>query len=205
MIKEEVQKKEIFSNLAKSVFFLIIAIAFWLNEKFIISFSNYKIHIDKILLSILIGCITYLLVFRSFKKNKGFIKFLFLIESVIFILVSLGLMFHFLIEQEPLKKLSELHFLFYYILIIHSIIELYIGFKLSDKKDIFASLKFVIYITILSTSFFLMGWGFNIQKYIMYTLSIVFALVFLYYLYLTSKKISMFNNNKEKSIIKTEE
>ncbi|MGI3135987.1 MAG: hypothetical protein ACN23H_00155 [Candidatus Phytoplasma vitis] len=205
MIKEEVQKKEIFSNLAKSVFFLIISIAFWLNDKFIIPISGHKIHIYKILLGILISYITYLLVFRSFKKNTGFVKFLFLIETLIFILVSFGLIFHFIMDQNFIEKYFNLGFIVYYIFIIHSIIKLYIGFKLSDKKDILASLKFVVYITTLSTSFFLMGKKLLLTDYIMNMLAVLFGLVFLYYLYLTSKKISMFNNNKEKSIIETEE
>ncbi|WAN63649.1 hypothetical protein RS022_08510 [Candidatus Phytoplasma rubi] len=205
MIKEEVQKKEIFSNLAKSVFFLIIAIAFWLNKTFIIPISGHDIHIYNILLGILISCITYLLIFRSFKKNTGFVKFLFLIETFIFILVSFGLMFHFLIDKNFITKYLNLNFIVYYIFIIHSILKLYIGFKLSDKKDILASLKFIVYITTLSTSFFLMGQPVDLTNYIMNMLAILFGLVFLYYLYLTSKKINMFNNNKEKNIIETEE
>ncbi|AYJ01064.1 hypothetical protein CWO85_00725 [Candidatus Phytoplasma ziziphi] len=206
MIKEEVTKKDIFSTLAKGLFFLIVAIAFWLHDKFTITISSYDINIYKILLGCLIICITYLLVLPSFKKNTGFVKFLFLIEAFIFVLVSLGLIFHFLIdtEQKFLKNITELHFIFYYIFIIHSIIKLYIGFKLSDKKDIFASFKFVIYIATLSTSFFLMGKEVDVTEYIMIMLSILFLLFFVYYLYLASKKISIFNN-KEKSIIETEE
>ncbi|MGM1458968.1 MAG: hypothetical protein ABZF75_01035, partial [Columbia Basin potato purple top phytoplasma] len=182
MIKTEVTKKQTFLILSKIIFFALISLTtfFWLNQTW--NIKDYSIIPSKILLGFFILFINYLLVFNNFKKSKGFAKSLFFIESVIFILISLILIFHFFIKTDYIQKIFKLDYIIYYVFITHSIVELYIN-QLENKVNIISSIKFILFILLLSISCYLRGAEINLSNYFRTILGIVFLIISIYYIY----------------------
>ncbi|MDC9032072.1 hypothetical protein [Columbia Basin potato purple top phytoplasma] len=203
MIKTEVTKKQTFLILLKIIFFALISLTTfcWLDSTW--NINGYSIVPSKILLGLVVLFINYLLVFNNFKKSKGFAKILFFIESIIFILVSLILIFHFFIKNNYIEKIFELYYIIYYIFITHSIVELYIN-QLNNKVNIISSMKFILFISLLSISCYLRGSEINLSNYFRTILGIVFLIVSIYYIYKLVIQMNHLKQNK-KNINQSEE
>ncbi|MDV3168080.1 MAG: hypothetical protein Q8779_02115 [Candidatus Phytoplasma stylosanthis] len=198
MFNIDYKKKKIFFTFLTTVFFILVSIFLW-SDKSILIFE-YKFHASDILLSILIFWINYIFVFSNFKKKTGFIKFLFLLESLVLILVSLSFILQPFILKNSEKKLLNIfskEFTIYYIFIIHIVIKLYIiSFYSNNKKSIFSSLEFVFYLITLILSSYYLGHGYKLFSTIRQILSFVFFVISLFYLFYMLKHIhSLIKNN----------
>ncbi|WP_341266474.1 hypothetical protein [Candidatus Phytoplasma fraxini] len=109
---------------------------------------------------------------------------MFFIETFVFILISLILISHFYIPKDGiLFKISDLSHIICLVCIIHSITKLYVETILDDKNSILSFLTFIFYICLLSSSFYLLGAGTDLEKVIRYVLAIIFSIIFIYYIY----------------------
>lgn len=176
-------------NFIMSLVFLLAAFSF----QWPATFTICKIQINKILTGLIIFVISYFLVFDNFKKSSVFsLKLLFLIENFCFLFIGLGVIFQpFITKNTTLCNFFEISNIIYYIIIVHSLIELYVDYL--NKKLNPLRLKFTCYLIILCLSFFLLGKEYRPEEQITKLLSIVFAICFLIYfirviLYFVNKK-----------------
>ncbi|MEZ0180166.1 hypothetical protein ['Camptotheca acuminata' phytoplasma] len=196
-MQNENHKTKIAFTLIKSLFFLLISmVLIFFNTK---SFNIFgaDIKFANVLLGVLIFFINYLLVFKNFKKNSGFIKFLFLVENFLFNLISLGFIFNFLLPKEGwISNIFQTNFMIYYILIIHSIIKLYIAFYSNKSKNIINSLEFIVHLFLLSANFYLLGSKTDIFDIIQKILGILFLLFFVFHLFVLFMQFNSLSKNK---------
>lgn len=170
-------KQNMIHDLIMSLVFLLSALSFQWSDTFTIG----KIQINKILTGLIIFSITYFLVFDNFKKNSVFsLKVLFLIENFCLLFIGLGVIFQpFIDKNTTLYKFFEISNIIYYIIIVHSLIELYIDYLNKNLNPL--RLKFTFYLSILCLSFFLLGKAYRPEEQISKLLSIFFAICFLIY------------------------
>ncbi|MDO8168170.1 hypothetical protein, partial [Candidatus Phytoplasma melaleucae] len=125
-------KKKILGDFFASILFLLGSLScLWPDF-----FQFREIKISNILLGCLLLLITYYFVFPDFKKNSGFAKCLFFIESILFLFISCGLFLFLFITNEFLKKILNLSNIICYICCIHSLIEMYVFAITNTKKSI---------------------------------------------------------------------
>ncbi|MBP3059451.1 hypothetical protein FEF22_001460 [Texas Phoenix palm phytoplasma] len=181
---KKIIQKELVLFFAKSLFFLLAGLSCFYPKIFKIG----PFQIYNLLLGIFIILINYFLVFTNFKRNLGFMKFLFLFENIFLILISFGFIIHSFLENKYLKIIFSFSDMVYYILIVHSIIQLYISYF--EKNDFFPlSFQFILYIALLSISFYLLGRNVDINNVILNVLSALFFCCFYFYLFIFFKKI----------------
>ncbi|WP_323847563.1 MAG: hypothetical protein Q2306_01595 [Phytoplasma sp.] len=194
-MKKEITNKIVLFSLIKTFFVLIVALSCWFPDTFQIS----GVQLYKSLLGFLVFFITYFLIFPNFKKNKNVAKILFFIETCVFILISLILIFHFCMPQEGiLLNISNLDNIIFLICIIHSITKLYIETILEDKNNILSFFIFFFYIFILSTSCYLLGFQRQFDQYIRTSLAIIFSIIFIYYIYSSMHSILLLQSKKNR-------
>ncbi|MFR0368040.1 hypothetical protein [Candidatus Phytoplasma palmae] len=199
---KKIIKKELVLFFFKSLFFLLAGLSCFFPKFFKIG----PFQIYNVLLGIFIILINYFLVFANFKRNLGFMKFLFLFENIFLILISFGFIIHSFLENKYLQIIFSFSDMIYYILIVHSIIQLYASYF--EKHDFFPLCsQFIVYITLLSLSFYLLGSKVDINDIILNVLSILFLCSFFFYLFIFFKKIIVLKeiNNFEKRKMLNEE
>ncbi|TVY12404.1 hypothetical protein [Candidatus Phytoplasma pini] len=168
-INNNKRNKEIIFSIIKVLFFTILSLSCFLADSFKIGSFNF----NNFLLGIFIFFINYWLVFVNFKKNKGFLKFLFFLEFCVFSVI--GLINIFSSDEKILRSYDVFKktYIIYYILIFHCIIQLYISY-LKNNKNIFSSYYFFLNLFFLSLSFYLLGKGFEADKFIQRLLGSIF-------------------------------
>ncbi|KND62623.1 hypothetical protein [Candidatus Phytoplasma phoenicium] len=181
-------KQNIIQNVLFSFIFLLAALSFQWPETFRIG----PIQINNLLTGLIIFLISYFLVFENFKKSSGFLlKLLFAVENICFLLIGLGVIFQSYIQNDNLRVYFDISYIIYYIVILHSMIELYIDYL--NKQSNSLCLKFSFYLSLLCLVFFLLGKKYQATEQMTKLLAIVFAICFVIYfvrviLYFTNKK-----------------
>jgi hypothetical protein len=179
--------KKVFFNFIKSIFCLLTFMSCFFCDKFKFQFNFGEIKAYNIILGILLLFINYYFVFPNIYKNKNtkIIELFFFIESITLILVSLGFFLSPFIKNKILQNILQIGNMISYILIIHSIIELYIEYL--NKNKHFLPLKFFSYLALFGFSFYLLGKEFDITNLILKILSFVFLSLFFFYIFICSK------------------
>lgn len=184
-------------NLLKAIFSFVAACSLWNPTK--IEYQGWQL--SNILLAISIILFAYFFAFANLKKNKGFIKFLFFMESAVLSLISVGLSVKPLIHNEYLAKMLELTNIIAYIFIVHFLIQIYVHYtKKEQKKSNFA---FFSYLILFGLSCYLLGAKFDLQNTILKSLSVTLAVIFFVYLFLFVKGV--YKVIKETKQLKTKE
>ncbi|NWN45796.1 hypothetical protein [Candidatus Phytoplasma pruni] len=191
--KQTNPKLKIVSVLIKAIFSLFASFSLFYPEK--IKYNDWLL--SNILLAISIILFAYYFAFTNFKKNKGFIKFLFFMESTVLSLISVGLSVKPLIKNEYLNKMLELTNIIAYIFIVHFLIQIYVYYtKKEQTKNNFA---FFSYLMLFGLSSYLLGAQKDeLQGYILKSLSLVLFIFYLFYLFIFIKDVrKQIKNNKQ--------
>lgn len=182
-------KKEIFKTFIKFTFFLLLAIFFF--AELTIKIKEYNLRFIYISFGILLFFINYLFILKKYKNNLGLTKFLLIIEFFIFNIISLRFCLDPWIKENSLfEQIIRFEFMIYYILIIHSFIQLYILLHSKEAKKIYISLKFLLYLFISSISFFLLGQGTDLITALRIICGIIFVGISLFYAFILYKQIN---------------
>ncbi len=177
-MKKTSPKPKIVLNLLKAIFSFVAACSLWNPTK--IEYQGWQL--SNILLAISIILFAYYFAFANLKKNKGFIKFLFFMESAVLSLISVGLSAKPLIKSEYLAKMLELTNIIAYIFIVHFLIQIYVYYtKKEQTKNNFA---FFSYLMLFGLSSYLLGAKFDLQNTILKSLSVTLAVIYFIYLFL---------------------
>ncbi|WCA22442.1 hypothetical protein [Candidatus Phytoplasma oryzae] len=193
------QKKSIFLNLIKIVFSLIFSISCFFYEKlvFTLPYTHNQIKVCDILLGILICIINYYFVVPKINKNKQMVKFLFFFESLVLILISLILLSSTFITKSFLKNFFQINNMILYIIIVHSVVELYIEYLKKNKQII--PLNFFCYLILFGLSFYLCGKKFNLTSFVLQCLGWFFLILTLFFIFSFWKKINIYSKYNQKN------
>ncbi|XXP77312.1 MAG: hypothetical protein AB3N34_03250 [Lettuce witches'-broom phytoplasma] len=195
-IKKTNPKCKIVLNLLKAIFSFFAACCLWNPAK--IEYQGWQL--SNILLAISIILFAYFFAFANFKQNKGFIKFLFFMESAVLSFISVGLSVKPLINNEFLAKMLELTNIIAYIFIVHFLIQIYVHYtKKEQKKSNFA---FFSYLILFGLSSYLLGAKFDLKNTILKSLSVTLAVIYFVYLFLFVKGV--YKVIKEKKQLKND-
>ncbi|WP_017193426.1 hypothetical protein [Vaccinium witches'-broom phytoplasma] len=176
-MKKTSPKRKIVLNLLKAIFSFVASYSLWNPTK--IEYQGWQL--SNILLAISIILFAYFFAFANLKKNKGFIKFLFFIESAVLSLISVGLSAKPLINNEYVAKMFELTNIIAYIFIVHFLIQIYVYYTKEEQKK--SNFAFFSYLMLFGLSSYLLGAKFDLQNTILQSLSVALSIIFFVYLF----------------------
>ncbi|KXT29310.1 putative membrane protein [Candidatus Phytoplasma oryzae] len=190
------QQKKIFLDFIKIIFSLIFSVSCFFHDNLSFNFSFGKIMICDILSGILIFIINYYFVIPKIVKNQKLVKFLFFVESIVLILISLSLFFNPFITNNFLRNIFKINNIVSYIIIVHSMVELYVSYLKINKPII--PLNFFIYLSLFGLGFYILGKQLNLTSFIFYCLSFIFLILALLFSVSLWKNIKFLRDQNKK-------
>jgi hypothetical protein len=184
-------KRKMFLDLLKAIFSLVASYSLYQPDK--IQYNEWQL--SNILLSTSILLFTYYFAFVYFKKNKGFVKFLFFLENIVLSFVSIGLFLKPLVTNKYLANMLELTNIIAYIFIVHFLIQIYVYYTKKEQKK--SNFSFFLYLILFGISSYSLGAKFDLHDFILKVLSVILLVIFLFYLFIFFKSIHKIIKDKK--------